>query len=217
MQQWNGTSWTQLGEGLSGASGTSSTNPALAVDAAGNPTVAWDEYDGTTVTNISVASWNGAAWTKFGESLSAINGGTNALNPALALDEAGHPTVAWYEYDGDRAGIYVQKWNGSEWTQLGGALSGNNGSAVYPTLALDEAGNPVVGWQNYDSSTFFNIHVARWDSMSWNQLGGPLSANPANTPAYNPSLALDDHGFPLVAWEDRESTAVEIHVRRYNQ
>ena len=123
--------------------------------------------------------------------------------PSLALDSSGNPVVSWYELDNDTASsnIYVKRWNGSSWVQLGTFLDVNiNQNAQSPSLALDGSGNPVVSWYEFEgTSGSENIYVKRWDGSSWVQLGSFLDVN-VNQGAYNSSLALDSSGNPVVSW-----------------
>ena len=72
------------------------------------------------------------------------------------------------------------------------------------SLALDNSGNPVVSWHEYDG-TSFNIYVKRWNGSSWVKLGTFLDAN-TNQNALEPSLALDSSGNPVVSWFECVST-----------
>ena len=83
--------------------------------------------------------------------------------------------------------IYVKRWNGTSWVQMGGILDVDpNEYAFDSSLALDSSGNPVVSWDEcitYNSSfgrcESANVYVKRWDGSNWVQLGGELDINPA--------------------------------------
>ena len=146
-------------------------------------------------------------WQQVGSSVAT---GSSA---SLALDEAtGYPVVA---YD-DSSNIYVKRWNGSNWVQLGGILDVNTNSSFDPSLALDSSSNPVVSWWEFDfDGNSYNIYVKRWDGSSWVQLGTFLDAN-TNQNAFNPSLALDSAGNPVVSWSESDGISENIYVKRWN-
>jgi hypothetical protein len=217
VRRWNGSTWSSLGV-LSGSSapGSLASLPSLALDSAGNPTVAWEEWDGSD-TNIYVQRFNGSSWTNVG---TGVLSGSSV--PSLALDSSGNPVVAGRKFDGSFNNIYVQRFNGSSWTNVGTGLSGSSaaGSHAYePSLALDNAGNPVVAWREWDGSVN-NIYVQRFNGTSWVNVGtGVLSASSAaGSDTYNPSLALDSAGNPVVAWQEWWDTDGNdnILVQRFN-
>jgi hypothetical protein len=226
VQRWTGSDWSPVGSGmLSANSGsTGAVRPSLALDGDGNPTVAWDESDGTN-RNIYVQRWTGSGWSPVGPGvLSANTGDTDAFHASLALTGSGDPVVAWHEEESGIENVYVHRWTGTGWVPVGpGLLSANGGAtaAQEPSLALDPAGNPVVAWHEYDGETI-NIHVQRWNGSSWSGVGGLLSANliaepePDNTHAFEASLALDEAGEPMVAWREFDGSAYNIYVRRWN-
>ena len=99
-----------------------------------------------TSSNIYVKRWNGSSWVQLGTFLD-VNTNQNAANPSIALDSSGNPVVSWKEFDGTSSNIYVKRWTGSTWqqtTDIFDNVKANN--AVYPSLALDSANNPVVAW-----------------------------------------------------------------------
>ncbi len=212
VKRWDGSGWIQLGGILDVNFNQTASNPNLALDAAGNPTVSWYEFDGSS-SNIYVKRWDGSGWTQPGTILDA-NTNQNAANPSLALDAAGNPTVSWYEFDGSSSNIYVKRWDGSGWTQLGTILDANtNEFAANPSLALDAAGNPTVSWLEFDG-TSNSIYVKRWDGSSWTQLGTILDAS-INQDAFDPSLALDAAGNPMVSWWEYDGISTSIHAKQW--
>ncbi len=212
VNRWNGSSWVQLGTFLDANTNQNARNPSLALNSSGNPVVSWNEWDGTSF-NIYVKRWDGSSWVQLGTFLD-VNTNRGALNPSLALNSSGNPVVSWNEWDGTSFNIYVKRWDGSSWVQLGGILDANtNQDAANPSLALDSSDNPVVSW--YENGTSRNIYVKRWDGSSWVQLGGILDFN-ANQNAFNPSLALDSSGNPVVSWYEDGGTSFNIYVKRWN-
>ena len=112
---------------------------------------------------------------------------------SLAQTSDGNPVIAYtsvFEI-GTSTDIYVKRWNGSNWVQLGGTLDTNTNHFVYePSLALDSFGNPVVSWQEADSSSQ-NIHVKRWNGSSCGYNWVLVWILFLTLDAIGPSLALD--------------------------
>ena len=212
-----GSTWTQLGSELNISSGQDAESPSLALDASGNPVVAWQENVPGQFGNIYVKRLNGTTWVQLGNELD-INPSQNAVKPSLALDTSGNPVVAWTEWNGSSNDVYVKRWDSVSlsWVQLGGALDVNPAqNAISHSLALDSANRPVVAFFENDG-TSFNIYVKRWDGTDWVLLGGALDVN-LGEDAYDPSLALDASGNPVVAWHEHTPGQFDnIYVKRWN-
>jgi hypothetical protein len=189
LRRWNGQSWAELGTGggsSAAAGGVSanagaSTSPATALDLAGNPVIAWEDTSSGNP-DIYLKRWTGEAWVEVGGSATAGGISVNVVNstdPAVALDRAANPIVAWVDYSGTAAVIFVKKWNGSAWIELAGSATGDGTIAglflaATPAVASDPDGNPVVAWRG--SSTAFSlssaIYLKQWNGSAWVALGG---------------------------------------------
>lgn len=218
VKRWDGTTWTNVGNVLSGSStpNSNASDPSLALDASGNPVVAWSERDGTNRSNIYVQRFAGSGWVNVGTG-ELSSSSFYAYSPSLALDSAGNPVVAW----ADEWNIYVKRFDGGSWVNVGsGVLSLRPGTPHFtnPSLALDSSGNPVVAGVGTPLGTAGrggNIFVQRFNGSSWvtvrSGLSGYFNVNS------NPSLALDSSGNPVVAWSDSDGTVQNIYVKRLNK
>ncbi|MFL5348931.1 MAG: Ig-like domain-containing protein [Hyalangium sp.] len=161
--------WSSVGSPLSAMAGaTSAQQPSLQLDAAGNPVVAWKEFnEGANSSNLYVSRWTGVAWEAVGDRVNLDSGIAQADDPVLAVDASGNPIVAWVGNDGNTTNIYVHRWIQGHWEQQGGALSANPGKtgAAHPSLRIDPEGVPVVAWDEADgpssSSQTRNVYVYR--------------------------------------------------------
>lgn len=217
--RWDGSAWQQLGNGIPVSAIATALRPAMVLDAAGNPVLAWDASNGSTI-DLYVARWNGSAWERLGDALSATGGQfTWTDEPSLAVDGQGRPVVAWQELSsGGVRQVHVRRWTGSTWEALGGAVSVGSGGVQSPSLKVDAQNRPVVAWSETVSGGS-SIYVRRWSGSSWVAVGGALNVAPAGgTPsATRPSLALEPNGNPSVAWEEADAAGVHhVHVRRWD-
>ncbi len=200
---------------------TADTAPqSLAVDSSGNQVIAWSESDGTS-SNVYVKRWNGSSWTQVGTTFLDFETNKDAIGPALKLDSSGNPVVAWSEGNGNANTIYVKRWNGSAWVQVGSSAVSTNFNAKTPALALDSSGNPVVVWrESFTAPTFSNIQIRRWDGSAWVNVGsGKLDVNDSgdvDRASFAPSVALTSSGNPVVAWSESDGTSRNIYVKRWN-
>lgn len=203
-KRWNGSAWVELGGsatgmGVSGVSSAFSSLPSLAVDAGGNPSIAWQYrswYDPREF--IHFRRWSGSAWVELDGSGTGSGLG-EGLYPTMDVDGAGNPGIAW------QAGtqIHFRRWTGSAWTELAGSATGGGVSttatgAWFPSMKFDPSDRPAIAWG--DSG---HIHLRRWDGSTWSELAGSASGagvSGAADDSDHPSLAIDPAGNPCVAW-----------------
>ncbi len=151
------------------------------------------------------------------------NDGSSGL-PSLAIAPDGTPYVAWRDISGGDSEIYVRKFDGNMWVEVGedsasgGGISNNGGASWYPSLDIAPDGTPYVAWQD-DSNGNYEIYIRRFDGQAWVEVGtgsasdGGISNN--GSASYVPSLAIAPNGVPYIAWGDDSTSDAEIFVLRY--
>ncbi|MFB1482412.1 Ig-like domain-containing protein [Corallococcus sp. RDP092CA] len=163
VAQWNGTSWTDLSEGLGGLPTTRLFAGDGKVLVGGT---AWVEGGWRGV----VRKWDGGAWVTVGEPMMDIAGGTAPLVDAIALDTDGAPVVVVSEAPvaTETASRISQtrRWTGEQWVSVGGVLRPAPGRLLWGTsqIALMGDEEPIVLWREkvYPADTFMSaIHVHR--------------------------------------------------------
>ena len=166
IAKWNGSSWSALGSGMSGAG--FSTVQALAVyDDGGGPALyaggSFDSAGGVTANRI--AKWDGTDWSPLG---SGLNGPVHVL---AVHDDGGGPALyagGGFTTAGGVAANRIAKWDGTSWTPLGSGL--NDGVLA---LAVYEGGGPAL----YVGGVFTNAggvaanRIAKWDGSNWAPVG----------------------------------------------
>ena len=228
VRRFDGAAWQELGVGAASGSGisnnsSSSTSPTLTVDGTGNAVVAWAD----SPTAIFVRRFNGTTWQEMGAGSATgtgISGSDSASSPSLSVDGSGNPVLAWKIVGFSNAEIYVRRFEGGMWRELGansasaGGVSDTTGESSSPSMAMDSAGNPVVAWRDGASGNL-EIYVRRFDGAIWqetntgNGAGHGLSGHPAES--FQPSLVFDALLRPMLAWADLSSGSSEIYVRRF--
>ncbi len=207
------TGWKRMGEVLDVNYSQDATNPYLATDSSGNPVVAWEEKDPDTANmkNIYVKKWNGSSWTQLGGALD-INIADDVYQPVVAIDPTdGNPVVLWEEESGVRK-VFVKKWNGSSWTQLGNALNTDVTKDAFtrPSIATSSSGTIYAAWEEYTPDKPYvgdvsSIFVAQWTGAAWSLMGSYISGDYINR---NPVLAVDPaNGYPVLAWSYGEDVS----------
>ncbi|MEE8410067.1 MAG: hypothetical protein V3T05_10700 [Myxococcota bacterium] len=229
LRRYSSNVWEELDgsagvTGISGPAGVSDvlSNPSLAVDAGGNPAVAWwwTRLVGTVTTQgIFFKRFNGTAWQALGGSDAGTGiAASEAAAPEVALESDGNPVVAWSAANQ----VFLLRYDsGSDaWVGMGGSeLTGtiSTGAATSTRLAIDGADRPILAWVSAGE-----VFVKRYDGASaWVELDGSATT-PGLGPGSNPALAVqtssctDTAGCPLVAYEDAGTGVSQIHVQRFD-
>jgi hypothetical protein len=205
LRRWTGTAWEELagsatGDGLGGA--VPAQDATTAVDAAGNPVVAWRTQIGGNW-EVYLRRWSGRAWEELGGS--ATGGGVSSSAsvswaPAVRVDRLGRPVVAWHEQDAAGTRVYLRRWEGRAWRDLGGPV----GAGGWPALALDAADQPVVAWIGR------TLGVSRWNGSVWTT----LPELPPEAQVAKHGLEVDRKGHPILAW--RTKSTGELRISRWD-
>lgn len=232
VKKWNGSSWVDVGANSSSGGGISnntgdSTRPSITIAPNNTPYVAWSDNSGGAYSEIYVKKWDGSGWVEVGTG-SASNGGISnnpgpSHNPSISVAPNGTPYVAWTDYSSNEE-IYVKKWNGSSWTEVGlgsassGGISDNPGSSSQPDIAIDSNNMVYIAWTD-SSAGDSEIYLRMWNGVSWIQLsnsatGGGISNNTSGS--WFPSIAISFDGVPYVAWENVNNSDYQIYVRAWN-
>jgi len=79
-------------------------------------------------------------------------------------------------------------------------------SSLYPTIAVDGAGNVHVAWQditNYDNSgSDSDIFYKQWGAVSGTWTPTEVVSTESTSASFKPTIAVDSIGSVHVAWED---------------
>ncbi|WP_181392055.1 hypothetical protein [Deinococcus irradiatisoli] len=176
----------------------------------GEPVLAWGEYLRKPYgSRLTVRTWDGQTWTR-SPAFNDIQ--AFSRTPAMALDAAGQPTVAWIQGDVLASNIYAKRWTGDHWEALGGVLNRHPETYLASTRMVMGAGEqPVVAWIE-DVGGQDGLFASEWNGQTWIKLGGRIG----NRFASAPSLALDRQGRPVLAWVEEHGSQGVIKLARWN-
>ncbi|MEX2140631.1 MAG: hypothetical protein WD894_15315, partial [Pirellulales bacterium] len=125
--------------------------------------------------------------------------------PSAAMDEAGNFVVTWmsWDQDGSGYGVYGQRY-AADGSTLGGEFQVNTTTAshqVYPSVAMDDAGNFVVTWSSLGrDGSGYDVYGQRY-AANGSALGGEFQVNMTTHEDQNyASVAMDDAGNFVVTW-----------------
>lgn len=214
---------TLLGGPLSAVGGgdTWAEQVQVAVDALDRPVVAWAERISNEA-KVFVRRWNGVEWETLANVPNPISP-SDAKDLTLALGNTNEPVVAWTETDSvQKSRVYVYRWDGAGWNAVGTPLEASGSTnLLYPSVAVDGSGRPVVAATLQGGSSTSAAAVWRLNGTSWVQLGSNIRPSQASTGAtvQRTSLAVDAQGKPALAFElstPGAPAAADVYLARYN-
>jgi hypothetical protein len=147
IAQWNGTSWSALGTGISG--------PVYALAVSGS-----NLYAGGNFTNAGgvpancVAQWNGSNWSALASGVSGEDAhGDGPAVFALAVLGSNLYAGGLFTMAGRSPALYIAQWNGSSWSGVNAGVDGEvyalavSGSTLYVGgLITGASGGGVTQW-----------------------------------------------------------------------
>lgn len=197
-------------------------DPRIATDRNGNFVIVWESVQDGDDFGIYGQLYNSNG-TKISDEFQ-INTRTidNQSNPSVAMDEDGSFVVVWQSFnqDGSGDGIYGQRYS-SNGSKLDGEFRVNNetnNSQINPSIAIDEDKEFVVVWQssNQDGSGS-GVYGQRFN-VNGSKVGGEFRVNTAtNDDQSNPSVAMDEDGNFVVAWDSygQDGSGKGVYGQRY--
>ena len=217
IRRWNGSLWEEVGEGSASGGGISdslaySSYPSLVVAPDGTLYVAWTE----SLKNINILHWNGIDWETVGADSASGGGISNTVGdsrfPFLAVSPSGNLFVAWQyiNYDADYLSIYVRRWNGTIWEEVGLGSATGEGISVEsnfvtrPSLAISMDEVPYISYIGIiyvGNDNIITFRTKRWNGIEWELVGdGWPVDNRLISNAEQEAIAISPDGFPCVAW-----------------
>jgi predicted GNAT superfamily acetyltransferase len=105
--------------------------------------------------------------------------------------------------EGDVNETWVEVGKGSDSAK---GISNNNGKNISSVIAIDGEGKPVVAWSGSDRiDGTYQIYVKRFNGTDWEEINeGSASGrgiSSSNLDSLNPAMAIDNDGYPVIAWE----------------
>ncbi len=207
----NGKSWRTAGLVENDNTGNAFF-PQVAVDAGGNALAVWSQSDGVR-DNIWASRYAAGAGWGAPELIETRNTGS-ALYPQVAFDAGGNALAVWSQSDGTRYNIWANRYTaGFGWGAAVLIENDNLGSANFPQVAFDAAGNAFAVWEQSDTSRR-NIWVNRYTAgAGWGT--ATKIENYDDGEAIAPQIAFDAAGNALAVWQHSDGTRYSIRAARY--
>ncbi len=216
---YDGSTWTNpanLADNIS-PDGQDASYAKVAMDASGNAIIIWEQSDGSA-TQIFKSEYRSGAWTDPSSLTDNISpDGQLAGQPEVAMDNNGNAIITWTQYNGSNYLIYKSEYRSAAWANplITDYISPDGQNAVYPEVAMDDNGNAIITWQQYDG-TNTQIFKSEYRSGSWtnpSSLTDHISIAGQNTTI--PQVAMDDNGNAIITWPQSDGTTLQIFKSEY--
>jgi hypothetical protein len=188
--------------------------PQVAVDAEGEAVAVWqgDTTCGTIESTVKPAL---GTWQT---PVALSTTGVCAFGPRVAIDPRGDVAAMWEDRIGGEHTVVQadSRPAGTGGWQQTVPLSSMTGAAAEARIAISEAGEAIVVWEQQDSGGMQAIEAAAGQASSglWQR---PTVLSLGGTPAIGefPAIAMDPAGEAAVAWDQSNGTSyiVEAEVR----
>ncbi|MEL6533998.1 MAG: LamG-like jellyroll fold domain-containing protein [Bacteroidota bacterium] len=193
--------------------------PAVAITSSGAYIIVW-ESDG----DIRGQLYTSAGVTNGSELL--INTTTDSLQsyPDVVMDAAGNFVVVWQStaQDGDGTGVYARRYNASGVAQDTNEFqvsSNTAGNQQEPSVAMDDSGNFVVAWSDYNrDGSEYGIYAQRYNSDgSTNGSNFRVNSTTSNNQLH-PDVAMSSGGNFSIVWASWgiDSDQAGVYMQSYN-
>lgn len=182
VAQWNGVTWTNMNWGFPdfGSGGVSSLE-------VGNQNRVYAAGELLTAVGQPLrhaAVWDGTSWDTLGELTGqGINGAFDVNAWSVAIEDLATTAEGeiyaggYFQAAGDETAYAIAKWDGTDWSPLGGGIGCHISCRYGYKYGLVEAMDVALSGNLYVAGSFTaagNIparNVARWDGTAWSAVG----------------------------------------------
>src|SRR3989339_687969 len=193
--------------------------PSIAMDGTGNFVIAWMDYrSGNNDIYFQRYSSNGTVLgvnTKVNDDA----GTAGQANPSIAMDGIGNFVIAWIDARNSSDDIYYQRYNSIGIAQGVNAKANDDAGTAYqeyPSITMDGSGNFIIAWEDFRNGNW-NIYYQRYNSIGITQgVNVKVNDDAEANGQYDASIAMDDVGNFVIAWDDNRNNNYDIYYQRYN-
>ena len=174
--------------------------PQVAMDKKGNAIITWYEN-----WQIFKSEYRDGVWHNPSSLEDKISpDGQSAYGPRVAMDGSGNAIITWVQDDGSNRQIYKSEYRGGVWTNpasIMDRISLNGYEASSPQVAMDDMGNAIITWFQYDATDRQIFKSEYRDGVWTNPSTFSDHISPDGQWADDPQVAMDSSGNAIITWD----------------
>ncbi len=195
------------------------TQPSVAMSSNGDAVITWRQIAAIGGYRIFKSEYRNGSWNNPGDSdyIGPQVGGTTAVTPRVVMDSGGNTIIVWRQQDGSGDyQIFKSEYRSGSWTHPtdlsdnispDGSDAGTDATLHYPRIAMDDNGNAIVVWQQFDNSSNRQIFRAVYQNSSWTIPSGLSdTVSPAGSTCFYPQVSVDNLGNAIIVWQQQDSS-----------
>ncbi|MEN8136242.1 MAG: hypothetical protein ABFS18_12015 [Thermodesulfobacteriota bacterium] len=201
----------------------------VAINDTGDTVIVWSQETDNKVYGIYKSEYRNGKWLhpKHNADHISPSGGSDALEPQVAINNKGVALIAWGQPDDKRQkNIYKSEFRDDKWIHPSGLKDYINmkrnkkglGIAYRTNVALDEKGNGLIAWeQAHDNKRV--IFVSEYRQNKWRHPGSTAEAiSPASVrSAMIQDLKMDGNDNAILLWKDIKGRKQSLYKSEYRQ
>jgi hypothetical protein len=221
VYNWNGNSWSKVGNDLVGTSGGDNFGVSIALSSSGNTLVVGSPGRGSTdAGTVGVYFWNGGAtWARIGVDIDgddkySLSGSSLAISSYGAILAIGSPGSD----GGKRSGsVMVYTFNGTAWNLYGNRLNGTNVADEFGcSVSLSSDGKTLAVGARHSGTRAGRAAVYNLHEGNWTQIGNALEGAPFDRLGSSVSLSGDGKTIALGSPYSNANGSWSGHVDIYH-
>ena len=199
-------------------------DPCVAMDASGNFVITWeDERNGNY--DIYFQRYDASGMAQGNNRKVNDDAGTaDQLEPSIAMDDSGRFMISWSDERDGNWNVYLQWYSASgvpQWSnQKVNEAMGDFAFQGISSSVMNKSGNSVIAWWDWRRGGNGDIYFQRYDASGLPQGSNQRADDEAGVAYYEwlgyPSIAMEDDGNFVIAWQDNRNGNLDIYYQRYD-
>jgi hypothetical protein len=185
LEQWNGTTWSEVTYPLPAGAASDTTLNAISVNGPDDVWIVGGYLDSANGRNETFSDhWNGSTWSLV--SMPLVTGSDDQLTYQFNSIVANSPTDVWavggsgdnaLEQGGSPSTTLIEHWNGSAWSIVPSPSPGTADNLTGVTTSNASDSIWAVGYDTPSGATAAQTLTLNWNGTAWTTVASPDSGS----------------------------------------